>query len=129
VIPSRSRANTASGKRKDRLPASAARRARRPCHPIFASASRAARGEAILSTAYSIFWTTRRVSPVDFPWEEVSVTAYSLAFPEILGSRVSGRRKDTIEVWIDEGPTVTLRTERSGAQRLSEYVDTAAASI
>lgn len=85
-------------------------------------------GEVILCTADAMVWTTRRVTPVDFAWEEVSVTAYSLAFGDILGSRITSRRKGAVEVWIDEGPTLTFRLGPSDAERLSEYVDAAAIS-
>ncbi len=95
---------------------------------ISASASPVLRGEAILCTADSLVWTTRRVAPVDFPWENVSVTAYAIAFSDILGSQMASRRKGEVQVWIDEGPTLTFRTGRSDAERLSAYVDAAAAS-
>jgi hypothetical protein len=81
------------------------------------------RGEAILCTDESLIWTTRRVAPVDPVWEEVSVTAYAVALADILGSQVTGRRKRDVQVWIDDGPTLTFRTGRSDADILSAYVD------
>jgi hypothetical protein len=87
------------------------------------SVSPVVRGEAILCTDDSLIWTTRRVAPVDPVWEEVSVTAYAVALVDILGSRVTGRRKREVQVWIDDGPTLTFRTGRSDAEILSAYVD------
>jgi hypothetical protein len=81
------------------------------------------RGEVILCTDDSLIWTTRRVAPVDPVWEEVLVTAYAVAIVDILGSRVTGRRKREVQVWIDDGPTLTFRTERSDAESLSAWID------
>jgi DnaJ domain len=87
------------------------------------SVSPVVRGEAILCTDDSLIWTTRRVAPVDPVWEEVSVTAYAVALVDILGSRVTGRRKREVQVWIEAGPTLTFRTARSDAEILSAYFD------
>ncbi len=85
-------------------------------------------GGAILCAGDLLIWTTRRVAPVDSIWEEVSVTAYALSFPDILGARTVGRRQDEVQVWIDEGPTLTFSTARLAAEKLSGFVDAAAVS-
>lgn len=95
---------------------------------ISAGAGPLERGEVILCTADSLFWTVRRVAPADPSWVRVSVTAFALDLVDVLGSRVTNRRKGEVQVWIDEGPTLTFCTGRSDAEGLSAYVDATAAS-
>ncbi len=61
--------------------------------------------EGILCTEESIFWTTRRRAPGDPPGEEVLATANALDFANVLGSKVTDRRKGEVAVWIEDGPT------------------------
>jgi hypothetical protein len=96
--------------------------------PPFLPASRVEHGEAVLCTSESLIWATKLIVPLEYPWEEVSVTAYSLALKDILGSRVAKRRKGAVEVWIDDGPTLTFVTEQSDAEKLAEHLDTVALS-
>jgi DnaJ domain len=97
--------------------------------PPFLPASRVERGEAVICTSESLIWATKLISPLEFPWEEVSVTAYSLALADILGAKIKSRRKGSVDIWIDDGPTLTFHTGRSDAERLCEWVDAVALSL
>ncbi len=96
--------------------------------PFISGLGPMARTEFVLCVADAMLWTTWRIAPEDFAWEQVTVTAYSLAFADILGSQVTSARKGTVDVWIDDGPTLTFRTAPDDAEALSTYIDAAALS-
>jgi hypothetical protein len=92
------------------------------------SAGPAARTEIVVCTAAAMVWTSSHVTDADGVVVQEHVTAYSLAFENILGSRVTSHRKGTVDVWVLDGPTLTFRTAPHDAEVLSAYVSTAAAS-
>ncbi len=42
--------------------------------------------------------------------------------------RSEGHKRDVVDVWIDDGPTVSIHTPAREADALSDYVERAAAS-
>jgi DnaJ domain len=56
------------------------------------------------------------------------VALYSLPFADVLGAEVRGRKRDVVDVWIDDGPTVSIRTRPRGADALRECIERAATS-
>ncbi len=56
------------------------------------------------------------------------VTLYSVPFQDILGATVRHHRKGTVEVWIEDGPTLSFRVEPNTADALQAGVDRAAQS-
>jgi hypothetical protein len=69
-------------------------------------------------------WTASRV---DSERRDV-VTLYSAQFRDILGAAVRHRRKGAVEVWVENGPTLSFRVRPEAAEALQAYVDQAAQS-
>lgn len=80
-------------------------------------------GEIVLCTPDELIWTTSRITSVEGPWEQLTLIASSLAWVDVLGSRLTSRRRGTVDVWIDEGPTMTFRTTAADAGELVARVD------
>lgn len=56
------------------------------------------------------------------------VTLYSIPFDDILGGSVQGHKRDVVDVWIADGPTVSIRTRPREGDTLGDFVERAAAS-
>jgi hypothetical protein len=56
---------------------------------------------------------------------EDTVTLYSVSFSDILGAALPRRKKGVVEVYIDDGPTVSFAVERDVADVLRGQVDQA----
>jgi hypothetical protein len=96
--------------------------------PFLAAARPAASTMILLCTEDALLWTTSHIAAADSVLAEEHVTAQWLAFADVLGCRVTSRRKGTLEIWIDDGPTLTFRVGPRDAETLSAYVESAAAS-
>jgi hypothetical protein len=79
----------------------------------------APRRELVLCTQDALYWTASRVRSD----REDSVTVYSVPFAEILGATVRHRRRGVVEVWIEDGPTLSFRVAPDSADVLQAYVD------
>jgi hypothetical protein len=82
------------------------------------------RRELLVCTQVALSWTASRV---DSERRDV-VTLYSAQFRDILGAAVRHRRKGVVEVWIENGPTLSFRVRPEAAEALQAYVDQAAQS-
>jgi hypothetical protein len=67
-------------------------------------------------------WTASRVRSD----REDTVTLYSVPFRDILGATVRNRHKGVVEVWVEDGPTLSFRVTPETADALQGYVDQAA---
>jgi hypothetical protein len=56
------------------------------------------------------------------------VTLYSAQFREIVGATVRHRRKGVVDVWVEDGPTLSFRVTPEAADALQSHVDQAAQS-
>ena len=56
------------------------------------------------------------------------VTLYSVLFRDIVGATVRHRRKGVVEVWVEDGPTLSFRVTREAADALQAHIDQAAQS-
>jgi DnaJ domain len=82
------------------------------------------RTELVVCTQDDLSWTVSQYSGEGMD----TVTLYSIPFSDILGAEVRGRRRDVIEVWIDDGPTVSIRTRPREADALRECIERTATS-
>ena len=82
------------------------------------------RRELVVCTQDAVYWTQSRARSEG----EDSVALYSLPFSDILGASVRRPPKGVVEVYIDEGPTMSFRVERDRADALQAQVDQAAQS-
>jgi hypothetical protein len=80
------------------------------------------RREFVVCTSAGLSWTASRVRSA----REDTVTLYSAPFGEILGATVRNRHKGVVEVWVEDGPTLSFRVTPETADALQGYVDQAA---
>lgn len=66
-----------------------------------------------------------RVTEADSVAMEENVTACSIPMQEVLGAMMSRWRKGVVEIWVDDGPTLTLRTTPREAQAMYAHVEAA----
>ena len=97
--------------------------------PVFADLSHhgaplltAPRRELVVCTQVVLGWTASRV---DSDRQDV-VALYSAQFRDILGAAVRHRRKGVVEVWLEDGPTLSFRVTPDAAATLKAHVDQAA---
>jgi hypothetical protein len=84
----------------------------------------APRRELVVCTHVALSWTASRVHS---DGQDV-VTLYSAQFRDIVGATVRHRRKGVVEVWVEDGPTLSFRVAPEAADALRAYVDQAAQS-
>jgi hypothetical protein len=84
----------------------------------------APRHELVVCTQVALSWTASRVDSER--WD--LVTLYSAQFRDILGATVRHRRKGIVEVWLEDGPTLSFRVLPEAADVLQAHVDQAAQS-
>jgi hypothetical protein len=84
----------------------------------------APRRELVVCTQVALCWTA---SGVRSDRQDV-VTFYSAQFRDILGAAVRDRRKGVVEVWLEDGPTLSFRVTSEAADALQAHVDQAAQS-
>jgi hypothetical protein len=84
----------------------------------------APRRELVVCTQVALNWTASRV---DSDRQDV-VTLYSAQFRDILGATVRHRRKGVVEVWLEDGLTLSFRVAPKAADALQAHVDQAAQS-
>jgi hypothetical protein len=84
----------------------------------------APRRELVVCTQVALGWTASRVRSD----REDLVTLYSASFREIVGASVRHRRKGVVEVWLEDGPTLSFRVTPQAADALQAHVDQAAQS-
>ena len=84
----------------------------------------APRRELVVCTQVALSWTASRL---DSDGQDV-VTLYSAPFRDILGATVRHRRKGVVEVWVEDGPTLSFRVTREAADALQAHIDQAAQS-
>lgn len=84
----------------------------------------AQRRDFVVCTEDALCWTTSRVLSDRYD----GVTLYSVPFQDVLGATVRNRRKGIVDVWIDDGPTLSFRVEPGAADALQAEVDRAAQS-
>jgi hypothetical protein len=82
------------------------------------------RRDLVVCTQDAVYWTQSRARSEG----EDSVALYSVPFSDILGASVRHPPKGVVEVYIDEGPTISFRVERDLADGLQAQVDQAAQS-
>jgi hypothetical protein len=83
----------------------------------------AERSDIVLCTQTALMWTRsqRRTDNNGDICDEVNL--YAVPFRDILGATVHSPRKGIVEVWIDEGPNLSIRTSRHEAISLSSHID------
>jgi hypothetical protein len=84
----------------------------------------APRRELVVCTQVALSWTASRVRS---DGQDV-VTLYSAQFRDIVGATVRHRRKGVVEVWVEDGPTLSFRVAPEAADALQAHVDQAAQS-
>ncbi len=84
----------------------------------------APRRELVVCTQDALSWTASRV---DNDRQDVA-TLYSAPFRDILGATVRHRRKGIVEVWLEDGLTLSFRVTPEAADALQAHVDQAAQS-
>ncbi|HEY1521142.1 MAG TPA: J domain-containing protein [Solirubrobacteraceae bacterium] len=84
------------------------------------------RSELVLCTPDELLWTVTQYGGRGDNGFEDTVTLYSIPFEDILGAEAKGHKRDVVDVWIDDGPTVSIHTPPGEAEALSEYVERAA---
>ena len=84
----------------------------------------APRRELLVCTQLALSWTASRL---DSDRQDV-VTLYSAPFRDILGATIRHRRKGVVEVWVEDGPTLSFRVTPEAADALQAHVDHAAQS-
>jgi hypothetical protein len=82
------------------------------------------RRDLVVCTQDAVYWTQSRARSEG----EDSVALYSVPFSDILGASVRHPPKGVVEVYIDQGPTISFRVERDLADLLQAQVDQAAQS-
>ena len=88
----------------------------------------APRRELVVCTQVALSWTASRVRSdrQDVVNRQAVVTLYSAPFGEIVGATVRHRRKGVVEVWIEDGTTLSFRVAPEAADALQAHVDHAA---
>jgi hypothetical protein len=84
----------------------------------------APRRELVVCTQVALSWTASRVRSD----RQDVVTLYSAQFRDIVGATVRHRRKGVVEVWVEDGPTLSFRVTPEAADELKAHVDQAAQS-
>ena len=84
----------------------------------------APRRELVVCTQIALGWTTSRARGD----RQDVVTLFSAPFRDIVGATVRHRRKGVVEVWVEDGPTLSFRVTREAADALQAHVDQAAQS-
>ena len=84
----------------------------------------APRRELVVCTQVALSWTASRVRSD----RQDVVTLYSAQFRDIVGATVRHRRKGVVEVWVEDGPTLSFRVTREAADALQAHIDQAAQS-
>jgi hypothetical protein len=82
----------------------------------------APRRELVVCTQAAVSWTASRVHSD----RRDVVTLYSVAFRDIVGATVRHRRKGVVEVWTDDGSTLSFRVAPDAADTLQAHIDLAA---
>jgi len=82
------------------------------------------RRDLVVCTQDALCWTQSQA----YGAGEDSVTLFSVPFSEVLGATVRNVHKGEVEVYVDEGPTMSFRVERDEADVLQSQVDQAAQS-
>jgi DnaJ domain len=82
------------------------------------------RTEIVLCTAGELSWTVSQYAGEGMD----RVTLYSIPFTDVLGAGVQTRKRDVVDVWIHDGPTVSIRTRPRKAEALCAYIERAATS-
>ena len=76
------------------------------------------RTEIVVCTETEVSWTVSRYAGQGVD----RVTLYSIPFTDILGAKVQGRKRDVVDVWIDDGPTVSIHTRPREADAVREFI-------
>jgi hypothetical protein len=84
----------------------------------------APRRELVVCTQVALSWTESRVRSD----RQDVVTLYSAQFRDIVGATVRHRRKGVVEVWVEDGATLSFRVTPEAADALQAHVDKAAQS-
>jgi len=79
----------------------------------------APRRELVACTQVALSWTASRVRSD----RQDVVTLYSAQFCDVLGARVRHRRKGIVDVWVEDGPTLSFRVTPETADALQAHVD------
>lgn len=107
-----------------RFPDAATMRRGGGLYPAIEALVKGPRRELVVCTQDAVYWTQSRARSE----REDSVALYSVPFSDILGASVRHPPKGVVEVYIDEGPTMSFRVERDLADVLQAQVDQAAQS-
>ena len=97
---------------------------RRGMHAVGDPLVKGPRRDLVVCTQDDVCWTQSRARGEG----EDSVTLYSVPFSDILGATTRRRQKGVVEVYIDDGPTVSFGVAREVADALRAQVDQAAKS-
>lgn len=92
--------------------------------PAGSPAGNTSRRAFVVCTEDTLCWTASHVLGPSYD----GVTLYSVPFQEILGATVRQRRRGIVDVWIEDGPTLSFRVEPKAADALQSQVDRAAQS-
>lgn len=84
----------------------------------------ARRRELVVCSQVALSWTSSRVRSD----QEDIVTLYSLPFRDILGATVRQLHKRVVDVWVQDGPTLSFRVTPAAADAFQAYVDATAQS-
>jgi hypothetical protein len=79
------------------------------------------RHELVVCTQVALSWTGSRVRSD----RQDVVTLYSAPFRDIVGATVRHRRKGVVDVWVEDGPTLSFRVAPEAADALQAHVDQA----
>ncbi len=94
---------------------------RRGMHAVGDTLVKGPRRDLVVCTRDAVCWTQSRARGE----REDSVTLYSIPFSDILGATVRRRRRGVVEMYIDDGPTVSFGVAREVADVLRAQVDRA----
>jgi hypothetical protein len=97
---------------------------RRGMHAVGDPLVKGPRRELVVCTRDAVCWTQSQARGE----REDSVTLYSVPFSEILGATMRRRHKGVVEMYIDDGPTVSFRVAREVADALRAQVERVAKS-
>ena len=86
------------------------------------------RGGLVLCTDDALLWTSSFATGTDGVVIEEEVTTRTMGFDAILGARVADARKGLVDVWLDDGYTLTFRVGSADAGQLAEYIERASSA-